>query len=714
MNKSVLVLSLFAPALAFAAGGETIHCRPLLTPYAESLLAENPLLQVSTLPFGAIPFDRVQTAHFKPAFETALAQARRRVDAIRADTSTPTFANTIEALEALDEPLAQVGSVFSDFLSMKTSPELQELSEEINPLLSKFSNDIYFDAAIFRRVKAVFDARASLGLTPEQTMVLQNAYRSFVRNGALLDATQKARVAEIDTQLSTLGERYSKNNITEINAYELVVTDRARLAGLPEDAIAKAAEVAQKKGKPAGSYVFTMQAPSYGPLITYASDRALREEMWWAVNRKSTTGETDNRPLVVEITRLKAERARIMGFPTHAAYTTDDRMAKDPATVTSFLTRLANVYRPAAAKDLADLKAFAGHDIEPWDAAYYSEKLREQQYSYSEEELRPYFKLENVIKGVFFAATQRYGVTFHERKDIPTWDPAVTTYEVRDADGSFLSLFYSDPFPRDSKRAGAWMNQLQAGGMFAGEMRRPHVVNVGNYTEPVGDKPALLTIDEVTTIFHEMGHGLHGMLSKARYRSVFGPNVAWDFVELPSQMNERWVMVPEVLDVMARHYITGERIPDALVEKVKRAETFQAGLVGLRQISLGMLDFAWYNSDISAVRTAADVEAFEEQAMAAYRVVPRKPGTLMSTSFGHIFAGGYSAGYYSYKWADVLAADTFDVFLREGVFNLATATRFRREILERGGSEEAAVIYRRWRGGDPDPDALLRREGLLP
>ena len=675
----------------------------------------NPLLEQSTLPFGALPFDRIETKHFKPALHIGLQRSRVRLAALRAVTAAPTFANTIEAIEDLDEPLAQAAGIFGDYLSMNSNPELEAVAKEINPQLAKFSNDIFFDHALFLRVKTIYEGRAALALTVEQQKLLENTYRAFIRNGALLDAEQKARVAVIDAEFATLGETYKNNLNKAVKDYELVITDRARLAGLPEGAIAAAAETAKKKGKPEGSWVFTLQAPSMMPVVTYAEDRALREEIWLASNTKASSGENDNRPLALTIAQRSGERARILGYATHAHYTTEDRMAHHPDTVTTFLNRLADVYRPAAQRDLADLQAFAGHPIEPWDSAYYSEKIREQRYGYSEEELRPYFDLKNVIKGVFFAATKRYGVTFHERTDLPKWDPSVTVYEVRDADGSHLSLFYLDPFPRDSKRSGAWMNQLQGGGLFEGKLRRAHVVNVGNFTPPVkeGD-PALLTLDEVTTSFHEMGHALHGIVSKTRYRSLFGPNVAWDFVELPSQMNEQWATVPEVLDVMALHHETGQRIPAELVAKVKKAETFQAGFIGLRQISLGMLDFAWYSRDLSGLHSADDVEAYEDQAMAPYRVLPRKPGTFMSTSFSHIFAGGYAAGYYSYKWADVLAADTFAMFEREGVFNPVTSARFRQEILERGGSEDAVVIYRRWRGQDADPNALLRREGLLP
>ena len=672
----------------------------------------NPLLRPSSQPHGAFPYGALEFPHFEAAFEEALRVAQARVDALRSDTSSPTFENTIEALEAADEPLDQVGSVFGNILSVRTSPELQELAERINPRLTKFSNDIFFDSQIFARVKAVHDRKSSLNLTAEQAMLLKRTYRAFVRNGALLTDEQKARVGAIDERLSVLGEVYKKNINEATVAYTHYVKDSGRLTGLPEKAVKAAANRAKAAGRE-GEYLFTLDAPTVTAVLTYADDRKLREELWRGYSGRSVGGASDNRLVLLEIARLRQERAGILGYDTHAHYVTEDRMALNPKTVESFLLKLADAYRPAAIRDLSDLKEFAGHDIEPWDAGYYSEKIREQRYGYSEEALTPYFALDQVMEGAFFAATKRYGITFHRRDDIPVWDKEVRTYEVRERDGSYLALFYVDPYPRNAvKRPGAWMNSIQAPGEFEGLPRRPHVVNVGNFSEPVDGEPALLTMREVTTVFHELGHGLHGMFASTRYRSLAGTNVAWDFVELPSQMNENWALQDEVLDVYARHYKTGERIPAELVKKVKRAETFQAGLAGLRQISLGMLDIAWHSHDLSAVKTAEDVVRFENEAMAPYRVLPPKEGAMTSPSFAHIFAGGYSAGYYSYKWADVLAADAFGVFEKEGVFDEETSMRFRREVLEKGGTEEAAELYRRFRGGDPDPQALLRKEGL--
>lgn len=674
---------------------------------------KNPLLRPSSHPHGAFPYGGLEFGHYEPAFNEALKAAEARVDALRQEKAEPTFANTIEALEAADEPLEQVGSVFGNMLSVSTTPELQTFAEAINPRLSKFSNDIFFDTQIFARVRAVYEKKDSLGLDAEQSMLLTRTYRAFVRNGALLTDDEKTRVGAIDERLSVIGETYKKNVTDATSAYELFITDKARLAGLPEKAVKGAAQKAKAAGRD-GAWLFTLDAPSVTSVLTYADDRPLREEIWRAFSGRAASGGHDNRLVLLEIAKLRQERAAILGYDTHAHYVTEDRMALNPVTVEKFLLKLADAYRPAAIKDLADLKAFAGHDIEPWDAGYFSEKIRESRYGYSEEALTPYFPLDQVLEGAFFAATKRYGITFHPRHDIPTWDKEVRTFEVREKDGTYLALFYLDPYPRKGvKRAGAWMNSIQAAGEFGGVARRPHVINVGNFSEPVDGEPALLTMREVTTVFHELGHGLHGMFANTRYRSLAGTNVAWDFVELPSQMNENWALEDEVLDVYARHYKTGERIPAELVAKVKRALTFQAGLSGLRQISLGMLDLAWHTHDLSGVKTAEDVVAFEQKAMEPYRVLPPKEGALTSASFAHIFAGGYSAGYYSYKWADVLAADAFGVFESEGVFNHETSLRFRREVLEKGGTEEAAVLYRRFRGGDPDPQALLRKEGLL-
>lgn len=685
------------------------QCRNFLR---TNLAEKNVLRKVSALPFGAIPFDQIRIDHFRPAFTRGLKEAKTRLKAIRENADAPTFVNTIAALEAVDEPLAQVSNVFFSYLSMKTSPALQDLADKVNPKLARFSSSIYFDEVIFSKVEKLYASRASLGLSTEQMTLLEKTYLNFIRNGAKLDAQAKARVAAIDVRLSILSEAFKKNLNQSVNSYALVITDRAKLAGLPDSAIKAAEARAKQKGKN-GAWVFTLQIPSYMPLVQYADHRSVREEIWRAFGARASSGSSDNRPLLLEIVQLRQERAKILGYSSHAHYKTEDRMAKNPENIELFLTKLADAYRPAALRDLEELREFAGHDLKPWDIAYYSEKLRQNRYGYSEEDLRPYLSLDRVVEGAFYAANRRYGVMFKPRPDLPTWHESVRAYEVQDRQGGFLTLFYLDPFPRESKRPGAWMTTVQDGGEFGGLMQRPHVLNVTNVTPPIGDEPALLKLSEVTTIFHELGHGLHAILSQVRSRTLSGTNVAWDFVELPSQMNENWATEPEVLDVYARHYKTDERIPNELVEKVRKAANFQAGLMGLRQVSMGMLDLAWHAGDFSEVKSADDVNEWERKVMQPYRVFDAA-GSLTSPAFSHIFAGGYSAGYYSYKWADVLAADTFDVFKRNGIFDQETSDRFRREILEKGGTENPAELYRRFRGRDAELEALLKAEGIIP
>ena len=688
---------------------DAAKCASVLIPKVR----KNSLMRPSFLPHEALPFDEITFDQFKPAFGRGFRLAKVRLEAIRKDASEPTFENTIEALETVDEPLDQVKNVFSNYLGLKKTPELEKLAETIKPRLSKFENSIIFDAHIFARVEKLYQKRQTLGLTVEEMTLLENRYLSFVRNGAKLTAAEKARVDEIDQRLTIIAEAFESSVTREVDQYELLVTDPKELAGLPEGAVHAAREAAEKKGKEKG-WIFTLVASSVISVLDYADNRELREKLWRAYSARATSGKNDNRPLAIEIALLRQERARLLGYKSHAHYTTEDRMAENPEKVSDFLTRLAEVYRPAAMKELEELKQLAGHELQPWDMAYYSAKLRQKLYSYDNEELRPYFELDKVIDGAMKVAGRLYGVTFKPRKDLPTWDESVRAYEVFDRDGKFLSLFYLDPFPRPgAKRGGAWMSSFRDSGLFDGQMRRPHVINVGNFTAPLKGKPALLTADEVTTVFHELGHGLHGMLSRVQHRSLSGTNVAWDFVELPSMINENWAFQPEVLDLYAFHHETGQRIPAELVAKLQKAKNFQVGLSGLRQVGLGMLDFAWHAHDVDPGMKPEDVEAFEARALGPYRVLKVPAGAMTSPAFTHIFAGGYSAGYYSYKWSELLAADGFSVFKKEGIFSLAVADRFRGEILERGGTEKPAILYRKFRGGDPDPDALLRDEGLL-
>ena len=682
------------------------------------------LLAKSQLPLGALPYNEITTDSFQPALESAFRECYQRLDLLREESATPTFTNTIEAIEAIDLPLEQAWLVFENYTSLNADPKLDELSQTFTPERKRLSNAIFMDSHLFSRVSAIYDQRDSLGLNTEQTALLVRTYTEFLRNGAKLSDSEKKRVAEIDERLAFLGEKFRANVTAEVNAYELVLKDPAQVVGVPSNALAAAKALAAKKGYK-DSWVFTLQFPSYQPLITFANDRGVRETIWRAFNTKASSGEYDNRMNSLEIAKLNAERAQILGYNTHADFIAEDRMAKNSENVRVFLKRLATAYLPAAKKDIEELREFAGHDLQPWDVAYYSEKLREARYAYSEDALREYFPLDQVMRGALFAAEKRYGIVFVERTDLPKWHEDVLVYEVREPDekgvAKTLALFYLDPYPRESKRQGAWMSELQRARYEDGKWVIPHVLNAGNFTPPVTNEdgtrtPALLSLDEVYTVFHELGHGLHGMLTRVGYRSLSGANTAWDAVELPSQINENWVIHKDVLPVYAKHYKTGLPLPETEADKVRRAQNFQAGLMGLRQVSFGMLDYAWFGSDLevlSKLQSADDVTVWEEKIMNPYRVIPVPAGNVMSPSFSHIFGGGYSAGYYSYKWADVLAADAFSVFEKNGVFDSETSMRFRKAILEAGRSLEPDVLYRQFKGGDPDPDALLRKEGLL-
>lgn len=671
---------------------------------------DNPLLQPSPHAFGAIAFDELKDAHFLPAFDTALEEAHGQLAALRTATVPATFENTVEALETLGERLDLVASVFSNLLSAHTSPSLQGLAREVMPRLAEFSNDVHLDERLFARVQAVYDARASLHLTQEQMKLLEDSYKGFVRNGALLDATGKAKLREYDGRLAVLGQQFGDHVLAATQAFELHLTDRASLAGLPDSVVDAAHATAKERGK--DGWVFTLDQPSYVPFLKFSEHRALREKVWRAAQTRATEGENDNRPLCLEIAQLRYERARLLGFDSHAHFVLEERMAQTPERVQAFLDRLVEPSLDAAKNDLDELKRFSGlDDLKPWDFALYAERLRQQRYELDDEVLRPYFKLENVIEGVFEHARRLYGLVFKRRTDLPVYHPDVQLYEVREAsDDTFVGLFYADFFPRPSKRNGAWMTTFRNQGLYGGTVGRPHVSIVCNLSKPTATRPSLLTLDEVRTVFHEFGHSLHALLSKCHYRSLAGTNVYWDFVELPSQIMENWVGEQEGLDLFARHHETGETLPRALVERIKASARFHAGWMSLRQLNFALLDLAWHARDPSNI---TDVEAFEEANTARTTLFAHVPGTMMSPSFSHIFAGGYSAGYYSYKWAEVLDADAFEFFKERGLFDAEVAQRFKENVLERGGTEHPLELYKRFRGREPDPDALLRRDGLI-
>lgn len=673
----------------------------------------NPLTQLSKLQHHAIPFQDVTVEDFLPAIEQAISRAQNELTRILNDPEPPNFANTIERLETLGEALDLASSTFFNLLGTENNERMEQLAQEIGPKVAAFSNDLLLNDKLFARVEAVVKAKPQLN--GEQKRLLEETYKNFTQNGAGLPAEKKNRLREIDQELARRTPEFSNNLLKATNAFALYLTDPKELSGLPKTAVEAAAAAATAKGKD-GQWLFTLQAPSLIPFLKFADRRDLREKMWRAFQSRAFKGEFDNSPVALRIAKLRHERAQLLGFKTHAQFVLSRRMAETPERVHSFLKKILDVCLPAARKELEEVKAFAktlgfAGELMPWDLSYYSEKLKEHKFQFKEEELRPYFQLDNVVKGVFEHARRLYGLRFKPSSEYPTFNPEVKVFEVeKESSGDFIGLLYMDFFPRESKNGGAWMTQFLGQGLFAGEVQRPHVLIECNFTKPTPSTPALLDLTEVRTLFHEFGHALHGLLSQCHYRSLSGTNVYWDFVELPSQIMENWVRELESLNLYARHYQTGESIPKELVAKVQESGRFQAGMMNLRQINFARLDMAWHDQDPSAIH---DIEAFEEKVTKESSLLPRIPGTLNSTSFGHIFAGGYSAGYYSYKWAEVLDADAFSLFKEKGIFSSEVAKKFEDNILARGGSENPMDLYRRFRGRDPDPDALLRRDGLI-
>lgn len=675
----------------------------------------NPLLKPFTAKDQAVPFDQIKVEHYIPAVEEAIKIAKQNIAKIKANTAMPNFENTIQALESSSELADMVGGIYGNMEVANADEALQALAKDIYPKLTALSSDISLDEEIFKKVKAVYDNRESLNLNKEQMRLLEKTYLSFTRNGALLNPQDKETLRQIDQEMSVLGPKYSENVLKATNSFEMYLDKKEDVEGLPEGALEGAAAMAEAKGQK-GKWLFNLQIPSYLPFLTYAKNRALREKMWRAYASRAFRGDYDNQANVLKIVELRAKRAKLLGFNTHADFVLAERMAKNPQTVNEFLNKLLKASREAGKRDLAEVAEYANKldgikDLQPWDFAYYSEKLKEEKYSFNEEDLRPYFKLENVVEGVFAHAKKLYGLTFKENKDIPVYHPEVKAYEIyEEKTGKYMGLFYTDYFPRETKKGGAWMTQFRGQGLIDGEMKRPHVSIVCNFTKPTPTKPSLLTYDEVRTLFHEFGHALHGMLSECTYQSLSGTNVYWDFVELPSQIMENWVGEKEGLDLFARHYLTNEPMPADLIQKLKASQKFQAGYSSCRQLQFAMMDMAWHTTDPSQIK---DVDAFEEKATADTRLFPKLEGVNSSVSFSHIFAGGYSAGYYSYKWAEVLDADAFEYFKEKGLFNEEIAKKFKENILSRGGTEHPMELYKRFRGREPDTNALLRRDGLI-
>lgn len=684
-------------------------------------LQNNPLLETSLLPHGAFAFDRLKKEHYKPALKQAIQDANAELDSIRKAKDEPTFENTLLALETGGESVAHITRIFFNLLSTESDDELQAMAREISPQLADFSSDILLDTSLFSRVKAVYEKEAKAResgqgtLGNEQWRLTEKTYKDFVRNGANLDESKKERLRALDQELSKLSPEFTDNILKSTNAFQLWIDKKEDLAGLPDSAVEGAAAAAKEAGQE-GKWLFTLHAPSYLPFMTYSDRSDLREKMWRAYNGRAFGGEFDNQTIMKRIAELRHERANLLGYRNHAAFVLEERMAKSPEKAISFLERILEKARPAAERDLEAVRKMkqelsGNSELMPWDYGYYSEKLKMRQHQFDQEQLRPYFKLENVIQGVFEHARRLYGLKFQETSGIPVYHPDVKTYEVKDeSSGKFVGLFYADFFPRASKNGGAWMTSFREQGLQNGEVARPHVSIVCNFTKPTANRPSLLTFDEVLTLFHEFGHALHGLLSDCTYVSVAGTNVYWDFVELPSQIMENWALEKEALDLFATHYETGEKIPKELTEKIRATARFQAGWQAIRQVQFGLLDMAWHAQDPSGI---TDVSAFEEKVTSRTSLLPRVSGTNLSTGFSHIFAGGYSAGYYSYKWAEVLDADAFEFFKEKGLFNREVATKFRENILSRGGTEHPMELYKRFRGREPDPDALLRRDGLI-
>ncbi len=676
-------------------------------------MTSNVLLQTSPLRNHAPQFNKIGEDDFKPAVLTSIAEARANIDAIINNPAAPNFDNTIVALETASEVLGSVTTLFYNQLTAAGTDGLQALAEEIGPVQANFASDIILNAALFARVQAVYDSRGGLSLTPEQKTLLEDTYKNFVRGGALLDDGKKAELRKINEAMSTLGPVFSNNVKKSAEAFQLWIENEADLAGLPPSAIEGAKHEASEKGQP-DKWLFTLDYPSMGPFLTYSARRDLREKIWKANSNRAFGDAYDNSENIFKIVRLRHARARLLGYESHAHYVLERRMAETPETVMAFLTKLRDLYKGGAIKDLESIKAFAAEDgvsdLRPWDFGYYSEKLREKLYQFSSEDFRPYFPLDKVLEGTFHHFSKLFGLKFTPANDLPVWHPDVVAYDVTDAEnGGFVGTLYADFYPRVGKKPGAWMTSYREQGLFHGKVERPVTAIVCNFTKPTKGKPSLLTHDEVLTLFHEMGHATHGLLAKGTYPSLSGTNVMWDFVELPSQVQENWLYESETLNSFAAHYETGERIPTELIEKLRAAKNFMSGWMGLRQMGMSILDMAWHTVEPEAI---SDVLAFEDAAMKECALFPRYGGPI-STSFNHIFAGGYSAGYYSYKWAEVLDADAFEAFLDAGLYDPATARKYRHEVLEKGGSEPPAVLYRNFRGRDADPEALLRREGLF-
>lgn len=687
----------------------------------------NPLLTDSTLPYGAPQFDKIKTEHYLPAFEQAITEAKAEIDAIVNNPDAPTFENTIAALDEAGGRLNDAAGIFYNLMEADTNDQMQDIAEKVSPMMTEYSMYVSLNEPLFARVKAVHESAE--GLEPDQARLLEKTWKSFVRSGANLGAEDKETYSKLSEQLSLLTLQYGKNVLAATNAFTLNLTDEADLEGLPD--FVREAAVETAKSKEMEGWAFDLSAPSYGAFMKYSTRRDLRQKMWMAYNTRATEGENSNIELCRQIAESRLKIANILGYETYADYALEERMAKNPQTVNEFIQKLLEPSLPAAKAEVKELyeyaraNGFEDSEIQPWDFGFWSEKLKDARYSINDEQLKPYFRLESCIDAAFGLAGKLYGLTFEERKDIPVYHPDVKVYDVKDADGVHKALFYADFFPRASKRGGAWMTEFRGQSIVNGVEKRPFISLVTNFTKPTAGKPALLTHDELTTLLHEFGHSLHGILAEGRYSSLTGTNVSRDFVELPSQIMENWAFEPEFLDTFARHFETGEALPDTLINKIVEAKNYNAAYTQVRQLQFGILDMAWHTlkggsesghfdrlSDLKTMQELGTI-AFEKAALKSSNVIPSIPEACISTSFSHIFSGGYSAGYYSYKWSEVLEADAFSLFKEKGIFSTEVSHSFRDNILSKGCSEDEDVLYRRFRGHDPEPEALLEKLGIV-
>jgi peptidyl-dipeptidase Dcp len=675
---------------------------------------QNPLMEAYNTPFNTVPFDKVKVEHFMPAIEDAMVKGKADIEAIVSNKAKPDFKNTIVALENAGEDVGRISKVLFNLNSMETTPEIQKTVQAVSAKLTDYRNDISLNPVLFDKVKKVYDVRESLNLNTEDAMLLEKTYKGFVRNGALLSEDKKNVLREINKTLSERGLRFGENVLKETNGFAKYIENEDELKGLPEFALTAAKEAAKKDGKE--GWKFTIQAPSYGPVMQYADNRELRKEMFFAFNTRAyKENEFNNTQIIKDLAKLRYEKAVLLGYNTWADYILEERMANTKQIVMDFLDNLKDSAIPVAKAEIEEVTAYAkkngfeGEQLERWDFSYYAEKLKKEKFAINDEVLKPYFSLENTINGLFKLCTDLWGITFKKNEEIPTWHEDVMVYEVYDKDGSLLAIWYGDYFPRPGKRAGAWNNTLRDQWMEGTEDVRPHVVNICNFSKPTADKPALLTFGEVETLYHEFGHALHNIFAKGNYSRLTGTSVAWDFVELPSQLMENFVSEPKVLATFAKHYETGEVIPQELVNKINESSTFLSGLTTMRQLAFGYLDMTWHGNNPEGY----SVEGVEEKSDVTRSFYPEVEGTSISSSFSHIFAGGYSAGYYSYKWSEVLDADAYAMFKQNGVVNKAVAQHFRDHILSKGGTQHPMELFKNFRGREPKPEAMLVRSGLL-